>query len=112
MTDEIALPMTDEKDVMPALKGHTEVVDNKTVTATSEEWTEQGPIYAIHQKGGVLNTYPTVVAFQKDNVYKEWLRIGKLPRKGCRHCWERGWEGRNPKTGIVIVCRCTYIKKS
>ena len=71
---------------------------------------ESGPVLAMHIKGGIIQEYKSVNEFKTDNVYKEWLRIGRRPKSGCRHCWGRGWVGRYADTGTVDVCRCTYKK--
>lgn len=34
------------------------------------------------------------------------------PRSGCKHCYGRGWIGKDYKTGAPVPCRCIYPPKT
>jgi len=51
------------------------------------------------------NSTKELVDFEISNG--EWIKVGKLPRRSCKHCYGRGWEGHDRSTGERIICRCT-----
>jgi hypothetical protein len=37
----------------------------------------------------------------------DWVKLEKLPKRSCKHCYGRGYEGVDRDTGERIICRCT-----
>jgi hypothetical protein len=35
-----------------------------------------------------------------------WVRVKRHPKKGCKWCLGRGYEGTDIKTGRLVPCRC------
>jgi len=42
----------------------------------------------------------------------DWVKLDKLPKKNCKHCYGRGYEGIDRDTGERVICRCTRKKES
>lgn len=36
----------------------------------------------------------------------DWSGTSIRPIKNCKHCYGRGYEGKNAQTGQYILCRC------
>jgi len=37
----------------------------------------------------------------------DWVKLEKLPKRSCKRCYGRGYEGTDRDTGERIICRCT-----
>lgn len=79
-----------------------------------------GNYQAPEVKGGVLNTLTNEIADpDKIDAWDVIVHMSKImdieiqdPKSGCRHCFGRGWIGRDTKTRHPVPCSCIYPPKT
>jgi hypothetical protein len=89
-----------------------DIIDGKILTDQNYETPKDVDKFIDTSKGELvdkanLTDFDMIKAIAKQNN----LEI-RNPRKGCKHCYGRGFVGRDSKTKQPIPCSCIYLPKT
>ena len=92
--------------------GKVIVIGDKAVRCIlTEEAYTQGLLpadcpYVYFYQHGMDKKLRNFLKFQEACETQDWNEISPEPKKNCKHCYGRGYDGRNVNTNTYVPCTC------